>query len=170
MGFDDWELVVANPRVRTILAMFSSANPPPLPSSAPAHPSEPPIWTLDDLFLLPKGRIKYYKKLYSRLLKSTSSGKSDHRLLTGALEKLERLLATLDNRAQNRVGGTLPAPIETEDEVVIDMRTRQSTLEPQLRPPASESSPPSQRGSDSTRGSGSVFSRCVSQCIMTMVG
>lgn len=27
------------------------------------------LWTLDGLFLLPYARLKYYKKLYSRLLK-----------------------------------------------------------------------------------------------------
>ncbi|RPD64966.1 hypothetical protein L227DRAFT_650102 [Lentinus tigrinus ALCF2SS1-6] len=162
-GFDTWEPVQSNSRVRTNLAMFSSSNPPPLPTSSPAHPAEPPIWTLDELFLLPKGRLKYYKKLYSRLLKSTSPGRSDHRMLSGALEKLDRLLATLDSRAQIRVGGSTPKeealpPIETEDEVVIDMRARQSTLEPQPRVPPSQPTSPSQRASDSTRASGSLSS------------
>ncbi|KAI0639797.1 hypothetical protein C8Q77DRAFT_1214236 [Trametes polyzona] len=164
-GFDTWDPVQSNPRVRTILAMFSSSNPPPLPATAPAHPSEPPIWTLDELFLLPKGRIKYYKKLYGRLLKSTTPGRSDHRLLSGALDKLDRLLATLDSRASIQVGGGAPPPaeaplqpIETEDEVVIDMRTRQSTLGPQPREPSSISASPSQRASDSTRASGSLSS------------
>ena len=166
-GFDTWEPVQANPRVRTILAMFSSSCPPPLPTSSPAHPAEPPIWTLDELFLLPKGRIKYYKKLYNRLLKSTTPGRSDHRMLTGALEKLDKLLATIDSRASVRVdsGNTntpneeAPPPIETEDEVVIDMRARQSTLEPQPRAPESGPTSPSQRASDSTRASGSLSSR-----------
>ena len=122
--------------------------------------------TLDELFLLPKGRIKYYKKLYNRLLKSTTPGRSDHRLLSSALDKLDKLLATLDNRMELRVGDDAPAPeapppIETEDEVVIDMRTRQSTLEPQPREPPASSVSPSQRASDSTRASGSLSSRSV---------
>ncbi|KAI0778579.1 hypothetical protein BD413DRAFT_601314 [Trametes elegans] len=162
-GFDHWEPVQSNARVRTILAMFSSANPPPLPASAPAHPSEPPIWTLDQLFLLPKGRIKYYKKLYNRLLKSTTPGRSDHRLLSGALDKFDKLLATLDSRMHMRVGGDTPAaeepaPIETEDEVVIDMRARQSTLGTQPREPSTISASQSQRASDSTRASDSLSS------------
>ena len=143
--------------------MFSSSNPPPLPTSAPAHPSEPPIWTLDELFILPKGRIKYYKKLYNRLLKSTTPGRSDHRLLSGALDKLDKLLSTIESRASVRVEDTSPKqalpPIETEDEVVIDMRTRQSTLDPQPRAPASMPGSPSQRASDSTRTSESQSSR-----------
>ncbi|KAL1951608.1 hypothetical protein VTO73DRAFT_757 [Trametes versicolor] len=165
-GFDTWDPVQSNARVRTILAMFSSSNPPPLPATAPAHPSEPPIWTLDELFLLPRGRIKYYKKLYGRLLKSTTPGRSDHRLLSGALDKLDKLLVTLDARTEVRVGGSAPPPvaavspppIETEDEVVIDMRMRQSTLVPQPREPSTISVSPSQRASDSTRASGSLSS------------
>nr|VWO94383.1 3-isopropylmalate dehydrogenase (EC [Ganoderma boninense] len=100
LGFDTWEPVQANPRVLTVLAMFSSSCPPPLPPSSPAHPAVPPIWTLDELFVLPKSRIKYYKKLYNRLLKSTAPGRSDHRMLTGALEKLDQLLATIDSRSE----------------------------------------------------------------------
>ncbi|KAJ8457452.1 hypothetical protein ONZ51_g11522 [Trametes cubensis] len=81
-----------------------------LSSLTPASvPPWPPIWTLDELYLLPKGRIKYYNKLYNRVL-----------------DKLDKLLATLDSRMELRVGDDAPtpeapAPIETEDEVVIDM-------------------------------------------------
>lgn len=53
-------------------------------------PNEP--WTLDSLFALPHLRLKYYKKLYSRLLKSTQPGRSDHRLLVRANEKLDQLV------------------------------------------------------------------------------
>ncbi len=85
-------------------------------------------------------------------------------MLSGALEKLDRLLAMLDSRGQIRVGDSTPKeetlpPFETEDEVVIDMRDRQSTLEPQPRVPSSQPTSPSQRASDSTRGSGSLSSR-----------
>ncbi|KAI0936527.1 hypothetical protein AcV5_004640 [Taiwanofungus camphoratus] len=163
-GFDAWEPIQSNPRLRTVLAMFSSSSPPPLPPGAPAHPAEPPIWTLDQLFVLPKGRLKYYRKLYTRLLKSTTPGRSDHRLLTGALEKLDRLLATLDGRATVQVGASQTAtqveaqkpPVETVDEVVIDMRSRDSTSQSQRRI-GDEMSPP-QRTSDSARGSGSMSS------------
>ncbi|OBZ80083.1 hypothetical protein A0H81_00960 [Grifola frondosa] len=155
-GFDVWDPVQSNARVRTILAMFSSSNPPPLPVSSPAHPAEPPMWTLDELFLLPKGRLKYYKKLYARLLKSTTPGRSDHRLLSGALDKLDRLIETLETRADVKVRSLQQdaLPMETEDEVVIDMRMRNSTLDPPMRQP----DPPSARVSDSTR-SGSLSSK-----------
>ena len=83
------------------------------------------------LFLLPKVRLKYYKKLYNRLLKSTTPGRSDHRLLIGALDKLDRLLSTLEDRANFKVGTfSLPSqPAESVDEVVIDMRTHSMSNE-----------------------------------------
>lgn len=109
-----------------MLASFSVANPPPIPSTGPAHPSEPPIWTLDELFLIPKARLKYYRKLYGRLLKGTQPGRSDHRLLVGAADKLDKLVALVDSRAEIRPTRTLPPPIETEDEVVIGGSFRES--------------------------------------------
>ncbi|KAF8642369.1 hypothetical protein AX16_009637 [Volvariella volvacea WC 439] len=102
-GFDTWEPVQSNPKLATVLASFSSTNPPPS--------SESGLWTLDALFLLPKTRLKYYKKLYGRLLKSTSEGKSDHRLLVGAVDTLNRLLSTIESRSDIKAGaGTPPAP------------------------------------------------------------
>lgn len=121
-GFDSWDPVQSNPKLASIIETFSAAHPPPLTTA------DPPIWTLDALFLLPKARLKYYKKLYNRLLKSTTPGRSDHRLLIGALDKLDGLLDTLDSRANVQVGSSsresIPPPQESEDEVVIDMRTR----------------------------------------------
>jgi hypothetical protein len=128
-GFDTWEPVANNPKLPATLTLFSASNPPPLPPSAQASPSEPPLWTLDGLFLLPHGRLKYYRKLYGRLLKSTAPGRSDHKLLVGAMEKLERLLATVEERFSARLQSS--PPIETEDEVVVDMRDGP----PQYSPP-----------------------------------
>ena len=65
---------------------------------------------MDALFLLPKLRLKYYKKLYSRLLKSTVPGRSDYNLLLGALDKLDRLLETLEMQEQLKVGSSLQPP------------------------------------------------------------
>ena len=123
VGFDTWEPVQINSRLPTMLASFSATNPPPLPSNGPQHPAEPPLWTLDDLFILPKGRIKYYRKLYGRLLKATQPGRKDYKLLAGAAEKLDRLMSVIESRASVRVGE--PAPVEeTEDEVVVDFRSQ----------------------------------------------
>lgn len=128
-GFDTWEPVANNPKLPSTLALFSASNPPPLSSSSQASPSEPPLWTLDGLFLLPYGRLKYYRKLYGRLLKSTAPGRSDHKLLVGAMGKLESLLETMEGRFNVRLRS--PPPIQTEDEVVVDMRN----APPQYSPP-----------------------------------
>lgn len=87
------------------------------------------MWTLDALFLLPKGRLKYYKKLYSRLLKSTTPGRSDHKLLLVALDKLDNLMSTLEARESIQVStlssaASPPITEHPEDEVVIDLRTQ----------------------------------------------
>jgi hypothetical protein len=109
-GFDDWEPVKSNPKLGGVLETFSASNPPPSIVVQASQLRDPSLWTLDALFLLPKGRLQYYRKLYSRLLKSTTPGRSDHRLLTGALEKLDGLLTTLDNRAHIKVGESYPLP------------------------------------------------------------
>ncbi|KIJ68349.1 hypothetical protein HYDPIDRAFT_106533 [Hydnomerulius pinastri MD-312] len=121
-GFDDWEPVRSNPKLSGVLETFSTSNPPPATTVQTSRLPDPSLWTLDALFLLPKGRLQYYRKLYSRLLKSTTPGRSDHRLLTGALEKLDDLLTTLDNRAHIRVGEfdappLPPTPPELKNEV-----------------------------------------------------
>ncbi|TFK41067.1 hypothetical protein BDQ12DRAFT_626255 [Crucibulum laeve] len=148
-GFDSWEPVQSNARLPSILSNFSAAIPPP---SAECH-----VWTLDTLFLLPKARLKYYRKLYSRLLKSTAPGRSDHRLLVGALETLDRLLDTLDHRSSIKVGSTVslsesPTAPDTEDEVVVDMRTQ--TLSTTPKPVNSPQSPQFEATTVSDTGSG----------------
>ncbi|KAG6820114.1 hypothetical protein H0H93_005261 [Arthromyces matolae] len=132
-GFDTWSPIRSNAKLTSILAAFSSSNPPPA-SAIASNALNPPVWTLDDLFLLPKARLKYYKKLYGRLLKSTAPGKSDHKLLIGALETLDLLLATLESRSLIKVGEEAQLPVtpleEPVEEVVIDLRT-QSVIEHQ---------------------------------------
>ncbi|KAG5648068.1 hypothetical protein DXG03_007103 [Asterophora parasitica] len=167
-GFDTWAPVQSNAKLATILTTFSSTNPPPSSASA-SHATSPPIWTIDDLFLLPKARLKYYKKLYGRLLKSTAPGKSDHKLLVGALETLDGLMGTLDSRSSVKVGEpqTLssppPAPpvLEAEEEVVIDLRT-QSVIQQQNKqnelPPPPPSVPVPASGSESSSARGSSVS------------
>ncbi|KAG8906619.1 hypothetical protein FRB99_006489 [Tulasnella sp. 403] len=101
-GFDVWERVQSNPSLGTLLVALSDSLPPPSTSSSDGAP----VWTLDSLFDLPRLRIKYYKKLYARLLKSTQPGRSDHRLLVGANERLDTLLALVTSRMEIRVGVT----------------------------------------------------------------
>jgi hypothetical protein len=154
-GFDTWGPIQSNTRLADILSAFSASNPPPS-SSIASNTSDPPTWTLDDLFLLPKARLKYYKKLYNRLLKSTAPGRSDHRLLVGALDTLDRLLDTLESRSSVKVGQAPPsAVLDPEDEVVIDLRTpsaRNSQDRQADHPRASTDKVPGSENS-STRGS-----------------
>lgn len=141
-----WEPVQSNTKLGPALVAFSTSCPPP-----PA--SESRTWTLDDLFLLPKARLKYYKKLYSRLLKTTEPGRSDYRLLVGALDTLEFLLGVVESRNSIQAGAASevshPASVETEDEVVVD--TRPKNLPPVLPPimPTADSQPTSESGASS---------------------
>lgn len=139
VGFDEWEPVQSNPRLTQVLAELSESIPPP-PNV------DPPLWTLDSLFLLPRTRIKYYKKLYARLLKSTQPGKSDHKLLMSATETLDRLFEKAEFRLGVLVGedGSPPEPIS----VVVNAVDRD------LPPP-----PPLQDIRDSYGSSGRASSR-----------
>lgn len=99
--FDTWPGVQTNVRLKELLKEISAPTSPDgvptISSDKKRQPGEQ--WTLDSLFALPQTRLKYYKKLYSRLLKSTHAGRSDHRLLVGANEKLDELL----DKARNRI-------------------------------------------------------------------
>ncbi|KAF8912751.1 hypothetical protein CPB84DRAFT_1841193 [Gymnopilus junonius] len=147
-GFDTWQPVQSNSKLGPILAQFSSTHP---------APSNAGIWTLDALFLLPKARLKYYLKLYNRLLKNT-----DNRLLDGAVGTLNHLMDTLENRSSVTVGDQglessgIPPPVETEDEVVIDMRTQ--TLSPPKPPPTAlhPSESETKSGSETSSNPGSI--------------
>lgn len=103
-----------------MLEQFSATNPPPSSDSS--------LWTLDGLFFLPRMRLKYYQKLYNRLLKNT-----DNRLLIDAVDTLNMLIATLDSRQTIQVGDqnlaiSVPPALDREDEVVVDMmRTEASS-------------------------------------------
>ncbi|KZT30490.1 hypothetical protein NEOLEDRAFT_1173909 [Neolentinus lepideus HHB14362 ss-1] len=167
-GLDSWDPVRTNSRLPIVLATFSASVPPPLPPHSPEHPSSPPLWTLDQLFLLPKGRLKYYKRLYGRLLKSTVAGRSDHKLLVGAVERLDKLVSVVEERAEMTPAGS-SGPRESaigevpevrrgrgreshveagEDEVVIDMRAQLRTDSAQFSDARGSTS-----GSSSARGS-----------------
>lgn len=113
-GFDTWESVQSNPRLPSVLESFSTSNPPP-PGS--------PDWTLDALFVLPRARIKYYQKLYNRLLKNSGKGKSTDKMLVSAVEKLDRLMSMLEERNGLSLPTNSSQPaVEMVDEVVIDTR------------------------------------------------
>ncbi|KAK0550683.1 hypothetical protein OC846_003294 [Tilletia horrida] len=109
-NFDTWPTVQSNTKLAALLAEISR---PPADGSTPVfsdrrrQPEEP--WTIDSLFALPHLRLKYYKKLYARLLKSTQPGRSDHRLLVLANEKLDELLERSKNQTSVTVLDETPA-------------------------------------------------------------
>ncbi|CAE6421742.1 hypothetical protein ACGC1H_001836 [Rhizoctonia solani] len=104
VGFDTWRPVQQNPNLARILGDLTNA----LTSGNPQE------WTLDKLFALPPQRLKYYKKLYSRLLKTTSPGRSDHRLLVSANETLDRLMATCEERRNKLIGDPVDHEVPRE--------------------------------------------------------
>jgi hypothetical protein len=90
-GFDNYGPVSSNPLLPPILDEVSVSAPP-----------TPPLqrWTLDALFLLPYNRLRYYRKLYSRLLQNTVEGRSDHRLLDASVRRLETLVDDVEGRLE----------------------------------------------------------------------
>lgn len=109
-----------NPLLPAILSEISVSNPP-----------TPPLaqWTLDALFLLPFTRLRYYRKLYARLLRSTKEGRSDHRLLVVANQKLESLVSQVESRLEMDVAdeeqGSLNGDGASRDQTYAE-RERQS--------------------------------------------
>ncbi|KAL1409909.1 hypothetical protein Q8F55_003908 [Vanrija albida] len=99
-GFDSYLPVSGNPALAPILDEVTISCPP-----------SPPVerWTLDALFILPYTRLRYYRKLYTRLLKNTQEGRSDHRLLANANERLETLIADVERRLELDVSEEDPA-------------------------------------------------------------
>jgi hypothetical protein len=114
--FDTWAAVQSNTKLGELLDEISA---PTQPDGSPVVFSDKKrspgdVWTLDALFALPQVRLKYYKKLYSRLLKSTQPGRSDHRLLVGANEKLDELLERSKRRISMSVLDEGPVAPERE--------------------------------------------------------
>ena len=122
----------SNPRLQSVLEAFSVSIPP--------AANGPSLWTLDTLFVLPRSRIKYYQKLYNRLLKISAPGKSTDKLLVEAVTKLEELMKAVDERCNI----ALPEPtatIETTDEVVVDLRDSPAEVnKTTVKPPTPERS------------------------------
>lgn len=122
-GFDTWQPVQQNPNLARILGELSTT-----------LLSGKQDWTLDGLFALPPKRLQYYKKLYSRLLKTTSPGRSDHRLLVGANETLDKLIATCEERRSKLIGDPSDHDISSEGPAVqqpsLSYPPRNASLEP----------------------------------------
>lgn len=101
-GFDSWPPVARNNTLPKILTELSGS-----------HPPTPPLqqWSLDAFFLLPYTRLRYYRKLYARLLRSTKEGRSDHRLLVVANQRLDSLVALVEGRLEVDVADEEQTPV-----------------------------------------------------------
>jgi hypothetical protein len=102
-SFDSYPPILTNPNLPRILSEVNASLTPPPPNVDMSGSRG--VWTLDGLFLLPYARLKYYKKLYSRLLKSTVPGRSDHTVLITANERLDALLDATKDRLSMTVDG-----------------------------------------------------------------
>jgi hypothetical protein len=147
-AFDEWEPIRENKKLPALLSDFSIFYPPVTTDNT--FPST--SWTLDSLLALPRTRLKYYKRLYGRLLKSTSSGRSDYQLLLAANEKLDRLMNQLETRSNLRAGGDSklsPPPLPTpesearQDNASTELPQHSQTEQSQLAPCGPSISSPS---------------------------
>ncbi|WFD00860.1 hypothetical protein MYAM1_003615 [Malassezia yamatoensis] len=102
-GLDNWSLMKDNPSLPSILAQVTREIPPLASNGAST-------WSLDSLFGLPVARLRFYKKLYSRLLRSTQPGRSDHDLLADANRRLDTLLSQAQHRPSVSSAPTQAAP------------------------------------------------------------
>lgn len=102
--------------------------------TATFDPQGDPHASLTTFFALPYARLGYYKRLYGKLLKSTAPGRTDHRILSGAQEKISQLLDEGQARWSVWVDGVEPLPPPTA------LRAR-PTSPPLPRPPLSSSGP-----------------------------
>lgn len=165
VDFDRFDAVQSNEKLGPILAGLDW----PGTIARPASPSPP---TLDQLFQLPLVRLGYYKKLYTKLLKSTQEGRSDHALLVNANEQIDRLICRCEEAKGRSVvlenGGTLPLtpsasfklprlPVQDSLSEPVSAEAAPSPIGMALSGPASND----RSSGDSARVEDSSSSRCV---------
>ena len=126
--------ILSNKDLHHVLAQVSRE----LPRSAGPDSA----WTLDAFFALPIERLRFYKKLYGRLLRNTQPGRSDHTMLQSANQTLNELIDTAVQRQSiSRPGAVLtPLALPRSTEPV------ERVLSPPVSHPASsraQGSPPS---------------------------
>ncbi|KAJ9105444.1 hypothetical protein QFC21_001815 [Naganishia friedmannii] len=123
-GYDHFSSVANNQRLPGILAAISQALPP-----------VPPLgtWTLDALFRLPYLRLRYYRRLYSKLLASATEGRSDYNMLKVAGDKLNTIVSAVEERLDMDVN---QVEVHGEDAVlsrVKDLRAGSATAQQDRR-------------------------------------
>ncbi|KAJ7651064.1 kinase-like domain-containing protein [Roridomyces roridus] len=112
-GFDACEPVKSNPRLPGILSAFTVSNPPPawaLPRDSGMHTS----WTLDTLFLLPRVRLRYYRRLYlQRFFTHRTPAESGNDCYFLVFEKIYKCISVLETREKLQVA-------DVEDGTAVD--------------------------------------------------
>ena len=139
-GFDNWEPVQSNPKLGSILDQvpYPSSLPPPselaLLGIQPSREGPAPPPTLDQLFMLPTCRLSYYKRLYSRLLKSTKEGRSDHQLLVSSNQAILALLDACEEARQRHVSpaeeGNTPSAAATQESPLPELPAEHFEIQP----------------------------------------
>lgn len=110
-GYDHFSSAANNQKLPNILAAISRALP-------PVPPSE--TWTIDSLFRLPYIRLRYYRRLYGKLLASATEGRSDHNMLKVAGDKLNVIVNTVEERLEMDVN-----QVEAHGEDVVFNRVKE---------------------------------------------
>jgi hypothetical protein len=116
-GFDTYPAVARNTILPVILDEISVSLPPPAPLAR---------WSLDALFILPYQRLRYYRKLYARLLRNTKEGRSDHRMLVSANQRLDVLVSDAEARLEFDVNDEDQVPDDTGAARLSDSHDNQS--------------------------------------------
>jgi hypothetical protein len=88
-NFNTYPAIVNNEKLDDILAKVSTTLRP-----------VPPLdrWTIDTFFLLPYARLRYYRRLYQRLLDVGIEGRNDQPMLQDARNTLDRIISSVRER------------------------------------------------------------------------
>lgn len=113
-GYDHFPSAANNQKLPGILATISQALPPVSPLKT---------WTLDALFRLPYIRLRYYRRLYGKLLASATEGRSDYNMLKVASDKLNTVVDTVEERLDMDVN---QVEAHGEDVVLSRIKERQA--------------------------------------------
>lgn len=119
-NFNTYTAIVNNEKLSDILAKMSTI-------SRPIPPLD--RWTIDTFFLLPYARLRYYRRMYEKLLKSATEGKSDHRMLQDALDSLDRIVMSVKKRLDMDVN-----QVEKDGEEEVFRRMKRNGADAEQRP------------------------------------
>lgn len=126
-SFNTYPAIVNNEKLAEILAKVSTTLRP-----------VPPLdrWTIDTFFLLPYARLRYYRRLYQKLLDSGTEVGNDQRTLQDARDTLDRIISSVRERLDMDVN-----LVEKEGEESVFRRMKRDGSNPDHRPQQSTPTP-----------------------------